>query len=109
MRLAKKIEAGAQFIQTQLVFNVERFRDYMKRVVDMGLHEKTAIMVGIGPVRSARAAQFMATKVPGMEVPDSVIERLEGLSDEDAEMAGLDLCCEIGEALGLYPRPRLQD
>ena len=135
-RLAKKIEAGAQFIQTQLVFNVERFRDYMKRVVDMGLHEKTAIMVGIGPVRSARAAQFMATKVPGMEVPDSVIERLEGLSDEDAEMAGLDLCCEIGEqvreiegvrglhimaigwpaavpeivkALGLYPRPRLQD
>ncbi len=72
-RLAKKVEAGAQFIQTQLVFNVERFREYMKRAVDLGLHEKTAIMAGIGPVRSLKAAQFMATKVPGMEVPDSVI------------------------------------
>ena len=81
----RRSRPGAQFIQTQLVFNVDRFREYMKRVVDMGLHEKTAIMAGIGPVRSLKAAQFMATKVPGMEVPDSVIQRLEGLSDEDAE------------------------
>ena len=133
-RLAKKVKAGAQFIQTQLVFNVDRFREYMKRVVDLGLHEKTAIMAGIGPVRSLKAAQFMATKVPGMEVPDAVIQRLEGLSDEDAETAGMDICCEIGERvreiegvrglhimaigwpaavpeivkrLGLYPRPTL--
>lgn len=98
-RLAKKVEAGAQFIQTQLVFNVDRFREYMKRAVDLGLHEKTAIMAGIGPVRSLKAAQFMATQVPGMEVPDRVIERLEGLSDEDAEKAGLDLCCKIGQQL----------
>ncbi len=131
-RLAKKIEAGAQFIQTQLVFNVDRFREYMKRVVDTGLHERTAMMAGIGPVRSLKAAQYMATKVPGMEVPDSVIQSLEGLSEGDAEKAGLEICCEIGEqvreiegvrglhimaigwpaavpevvkGLGLYPRP----
>ena len=133
-RLAKKVEAGARFIQTQLVFNVDRFREYMKRVVDLGLHEKTAILAGIGPVRSHRAAQHMATKIPGMEVPEAVLERLEGLSDEDAEKAGMDLCCEIGEQvreiegvrglhimaigwpaavprvverLGLFPRPAL--
>ena len=133
-RLAKKVEAGARFIQTQLVFNVDRFRDYMKRVVDLGLHEKTAILAGIGPVRSLRAAQHLATKIPGMEVPRAVLERLEGLSDEDAEKAGMDLCCEIGERvreiegvrglhimaigwpaavpqvverLGLFPRPAL--
>jgi 5,10-methylenetetrahydrofolate reductase len=131
-RLAKKVEAGARFIQTQLVFNIDRFREYMKRVVDMGLHERTAIMAGIGPIRSLKAAQFMATRVPGMEVPEWVIQRLEGLSDTDVEKAGLGLCCEIGQQvreiegvrglhimaigwpaavpeivkqLGLYPRP----
>jgi methylenetetrahydrofolate reductase (NADPH) len=132
-RLAKKVQAGAQFIQTQLVFNLERFREFMQRVVDLGLHEKTVIMAGIGPVRSLRAAEYMANQVPGLEVPDSVVARLRGLSKEDQEKAGLDLCCEIGEAvrsiegvkglhimaigwpaavpeivrnLGLYPRPR---
>ena len=97
MRLAKKVVAGAQFIQTQLIFNVDRFREFMKRVVDLGLHEKIAILAGIGPVRSQKVAEYMKSEVAGMDVPDWVLKRLEGLSKEDQAKAGLDICCEIGE------------
>ena len=94
-RLAKKIVAGAQFIQTQLIFNVDRFREFMKRVVDLGLHEKIAILAGVGPVRSSKAAEYMKNEVAGMDVPDWVLKRLEGLSKEDQQKAGLDICVEI--------------
>jgi len=131
-RLAKKVAAGAQFIQTQLVFNLERFRGYMRRVVDLGLHEQVAIMAGIGLTRSLRVARYMHDNVPGIDVPESMLQRFEGLSEEDQEKAGFDLSCEIAEevrsiegvgglhimamnwtaavprltrALGLYPRP----
>jgi methylenetetrahydrofolate reductase (NADPH) len=99
VRLAKKVAAGAQFIQTQLVYNLDRFREYMKRVVDLGLHEKTAILAGLGPVKSAAGLQFMRDQVAGMDVPDSLLERFRGLSKEDQQEAGLDLACEIGEEL----------
>lgn len=132
IRLAKKIAAGADFIQTQLIYNVPRFREYMKRVVDMGLHEKTAILAGIGPVRSARAAEYMRDEIAGMDVPDDIVNRLEGLDKDKAAEEGVQLCVEIGEEvsqiegvrglhvmavswhsvlpdlvtrLGLYPRP----
>jgi methylenetetrahydrofolate reductase (NADPH) len=95
VRLAKKIAAGAQFIQTQLVYNVPRFREYMKRVVDMGLHEKTAVLAGVGPIRSARAAEFMRDNVAGMDVPDAVVRRLEGLDKEKAAEEGVQICVEI--------------
>lgn len=97
MRLAKKIVAGAQFIQTQLIFNVDRFREFMKRVVDLGLHEKVAILAGIGPMRSLKGAEYMRNEVAGMDVPDWVLKRLEGLSKEDQAKAGLDIGCEIGQ------------
>jgi methylenetetrahydrofolate reductase (NADPH) len=132
IRLAKKIRAGAQFIQTQLVFNLPRFREYMARVVDMGLHEQVPILAGIGPIRSLEGASFMADRIAGMDVPEYVFERFHGLSADDQAKAGLDLCCEIGHKvmaiegvrglhimavgwpaavpeivrnLGLYPRP----
>jgi len=135
LRLAKKIAAGAQFIQTQLVFNIPRFREFMAQIVDMGLHEKVAILAGIGPVRSIRAVQYMANEVPGLDVPEWVVKRMEGLSKEDQAKAGIDLCCEIAEQvreiegvrglhimainwaqaipeiverLGLYPRPSFE-
>jgi methylenetetrahydrofolate reductase (NADPH) len=98
-RLAKKVAAGAQFIQTQLVFNLDRFREYMKRVVDLGLHEQAAILAGIGPVRSLRACRYMATKVAGMDVPDWVSDRFRGLPKKDRAKAGVDLCCEIAHQL----------
>lgn len=99
IRLAKKVLAGAQFIQTQLVFNLDRFREYMHRVVDLGLHEKVAILAGIGPVKTLAGLEFMAERVAGMDVPDSIVARLRGLSKEDQARAGLDLACEIGQAV----------
>jgi methylenetetrahydrofolate reductase (NADPH) len=99
LRLAKKIAAGAQFIQTQLVYNVDRFRDYMHQVVDLGLHEKAAILAGVGPVKSLAGLEFMRTQVAGMDVPESLLGRFRGLSKEDQQKAGLDLACEIGEQL----------
>jgi len=135
LRVAKKVVAGAQFIQTQLIYNVPRFREFMARIVDMGLHEHVAILAGVGPIRSLRSAQFMRDHVAGMDVPDVIVKRLEGLSKEDQARAGLDLCCEIAEQvraiegvrglhimavgwpsaipqivekLGLYPRPAVE-
>lgn len=93
LRLAKKIEAGAQFIQTQYVYDMERFREYMKRVEDLGLLDKVFILIGVGPVRSAKAATWMRDKVPGLHVPDEIIERLAG--SQDQARAGRDLCVEL--------------
>jgi len=76
-RLGKKVAAGADFIQTQLIFNVPKFAEYMRRVVDLGLHEKTYILAGVGPMRSLGAAKYMATKVPGMEVDPEYIQRMQ--------------------------------
>jgi methylenetetrahydrofolate reductase (NADPH) len=95
MRVAKKIVAGAQFIQTQLIFNVDRFREFMKRVVDLGLHEKVAILAGVGPIKSLKVAEYMANEVAGVEIPQSIIDRLSPLSKEDQAKAGVDLCCEV--------------
>lgn len=97
IRLMKKIAAGAQFIQTQIIFNVPRFKEFMARVVDLGLHEKVFIMAGVGPVRSMRAAEYMAHNVPGLDVPEGVLKRLEGLDKTDQAQAGIDLCCEVIE------------
>ena len=98
-RLAKKVAAGAQFIQTQLVYNVDRFREYMKRVVDLGLHEKTAILAGVGPIRSLRAAEYMANEVAGMDVPDQFLRRMRGLDKEKAAETGAEICIEIAEEI----------
>lgn len=96
-RLAKKVAAGADFIQTQLIYNLPRFREYMKRVVDMGLHEQTAILAGVGPIRSARGAEFMKNEVAGMDVPDEIIARMKGLGKEEAAAEGVNICIEIAE------------
>ena len=94
-RLAQKIVAGAQFIQTQLIYNVDRFQEFMKRVVDLGLHEKVAILAGVGPIRSRRVAEYMQKEVAGMDVPQAIVDKMRGLSKEDGEKYGVDLCCEI--------------
>ncbi len=97
MRLAKKVAAGAQFIQTQLIYNVPRFRDYMRQVVDMGLHEQTAILAGVGPLRSVRGAEFMKNEVAGMDVPDEIVRRMKGLDKDKAAEEGVNICIEIVE------------
>ena len=80
-RLGKKIEAGAQFVQSQYCFDVPMFRDYMKKVRDLGFHEKCYILVGVGPLASAKTAKWIRSNVPGIHIPDHVIARLEGAQD----------------------------
>ncbi|MCW5706344.1 methylenetetrahydrofolate reductase [Shinella yambaruensis] len=92
-RLAKKIEAGAQFVQSQYCFDVPMFREYMKKVRDLGLDEKCYILVGVGPMASAKTAKWIRSNVPGIHIPDSVIARLEGAQDQKKE--GKQLCIDI--------------
>ncbi len=93
-RLAKKIEAGADFIQTQCIYNMDKFREFMKRVVDMGLHEKCYILAGVTPMKSLGMARYMATQVPGMDVPDSLIQRLKGAGKGKVAEEGIKFALE---------------
>lgn len=101
LRLQKKWEAGAEFIQTQFCFDVPRLRAFMERVCDLGLHEKLFILVGVGPLKSARAAEWMRTHVPGVHIPDEVIARLAGASQPQRE--GKRLCVEIIQQVRAIP------
>lgn len=93
LRLAKKIEAGAQFVQTQYCFDVERLAQFMASCRDLGLLEKVFILVGVGPLASARAAEWIRSNVPGVHIPDSIISRLAGSKDQKKE--GKTLCIEF--------------
>ena len=92
-RLAKKIEAGAQFVQSQYCFDVPMFRAYMEKVRDLGLHEHCHILVGVGPMVSARTARWIRSNVPGVHIPDAIIARLEGATDQKKE--GKQICIDI--------------
>jgi len=132
-RLAKKAAAGADFIQTQIVYNVDKFAKWMKGVRDRGLHESIKILAGVAPIKSVGAARYMKTRVPGMDVPDSIVARLQGVPREQVSEEGIKLCVdiinqvreiegvagihlmaieweeavpEIVEAAGLLPRPK---
>lgn len=93
-RLANKIDAGADFIQTQCIYNMPRFRDFMKKAVDMGLTEKTYLLAGVTPMKSARMAQYMAKMVPGMDVPEELIERLKGAGKGKQAEEGIKFAIE---------------
>lgn len=95
LRLAKKVAAGADFIQTQYCFDIPRLQEYMARVRDMGLHEKVFILVGVGPLRSERAAEFMRTKVPGVYIPDAIVERLRKTPKKQKQAEGKQICVEM--------------
>jgi methylenetetrahydrofolate reductase (NADPH) len=92
-RTAKKIAAGAQFIQTQYCYDVPRLREYMKSLDDMGLLDKVFILVGVGPLRSAKVAEWMRSNVPGVHIPDSVIKRLAGA--EKPALEGRQICIDL--------------
>ena len=95
LRLAKKVEAGAEFIQTQYCFDVPRLAEFMRRVRDLGLHERVFILVGVGPLRGEKAAEFMRAKVPGVYIPDEVIARLRGAPKGKQREEGKRICVEI--------------
>jgi len=131
-RLAKKVACGVEFIQTQCIYNLDRFEEWMKGVRDRGLHEKVFILAGMTPMKSAGMAKFMKNRVPGMDVPDEVVKRLAGVEKKQQAQEGIDICVEsmqrlkeiegvagfhvmaieweekvpeIVERSGLYPRP----
>lgn len=97
LRLAKKVEAGAQFIQTQYCFDIDIFNRYMESVRDLGIHEKVFILPGVGPLASAKSAEWIRTHVPGVHIPDSIIERLRDAHNQAAE--GVDICVEMIQQL----------
>ena len=97
LRLAKKIEAGAQFIQTQYCYDLPVFEAFMRRARDMGLHERVYILVGVGPLRSERAAEFMRTRVPGVHIPDAIVDRLAKTPKKRKREEGIRICVEIIE------------
>lgn len=97
LRLAKKVEAGALFIQTQLIFNITRFKTYMEQVCNLGLHEKVYILAGVGPLKSSRMAQFMANNIPGLDVPDEIVARMEKTPKAAQPEEGIQICTEIIE------------
>jgi len=92
-RLAKKVAAGAQFVQTQYCYDMDLLRAFMKGVEDAGLLDKVFILIGVGPLRSAKAADWMRTNVPGIHIPDAIVNRLKGAQDQARE--GRDLCVDL--------------
>ncbi len=132
IRLAKKVDAGADFIQTQAVYDIKRFSEALRRAEDMGLTERTAILPGIIVPRSAGMLKYMNANVPGIEVPDEMIKRMKDAKDPKSEgieitlelidavknMSGIkgvhlqaieaeELLPDVIKAAGLLPRPRI--
>lgn len=95
IRLMKKVRAGADFIQTQYCFDLPRLEAFMQAVREMGLHKRVFILVGVGPLRSAKAAEWMRTHVPGVVIPDEVIRRLSGVATSKQREEGKRICVEI--------------
>jgi methylenetetrahydrofolate reductase (NADPH) len=92
IRLAKKANAGVDFIQTQCIYDMERFEEWMRQVRERGLHEKVRILAGVTPLKSVGMAKYMRDSVAGLSVPDYYIERLEKAEDKAAE--GIKICVE---------------
>jgi len=99
LRLAKKINAGADFIQTQCIFNVDKFERWMEQVCARGLHKKCYILAGVTPIKSLGAARYMKSKVPGMDVPQEIVDRMASVSKEKQAEEGVTICVETIERL----------
>jgi methylenetetrahydrofolate reductase (NADPH) len=93
-RLAKKIEAGTDFIQTQCIYNMDKFREYIRIANEEGLTEKVYILAGVTPMKSVGMARYMKTKVPGMDVPEEIINRLKGVEKGKVAQEGINIACE---------------
>jgi methylenetetrahydrofolate reductase (NADPH) len=94
LRLAKKVQAGADFVQTQCIYNMARLREWLKQANDLGLTEKVYVLAGLTPMKSLGMARYMQQNVPGLDVPDWVIERLKGVEKSKQASEGIAICCE---------------
>ena len=99
LRMAKKIEAGADFFQTQYCFDLPRLCEFMSVVRDLGLTERAFILVGVGPLRSAKAAEWMRSHVPGVVIPDKIIHHLNSVPVSRQREEGKRICTEIIQAV----------
>ena len=98
-RLSKKINAGVDFIQTQCIYNIDKFEKWMKGVTDRGLHKKVYILAGITPMKSAGMARYMKKKVPGMDVPDEIVKRIADVPQKKQADEGIKICVETIQRL----------
>ncbi len=99
IRLAKKVDAGADFIQTQCIYNMDRFKEWIRQAREEGLTEKTCILGGVTPLKSAGMARYMANKVAGMDVPEELIKRMDGVPKDKATEEGIKICVETIQEL----------
>jgi methylenetetrahydrofolate reductase (NADPH) len=133
-RLAKKIAAGVEFIQTQCIYNIKKFEEWMKGVRERDLHKQVYILAGLTPFKTAGMAKYIKNRVPGMDVPDEVVKRMSDTPKEKQAEEGLNICIEtinhlksiegvsgfhimaieweekvpfIVQEAGLYPRPEV--
>ena len=105
-RLGKKMKAGCEFIQTQCIYNMERFSRWMEMVCDRGFHEKCAVLAGVTPFKTAGMANYMKKNVPGMDVPDEMIARMKGVPKEKQAEEGIKICVEQIQQLREIPGVR---
>jgi len=99
LRLAKKIDAGADFIQTQCIYNMDRFSEWIRRSREEGLTQKVYILGGVTPLRSAGMARYMNNKVAGMDIPESIIKRMDSVDKKHQADEGVKICLETIEQL----------
>jgi methylenetetrahydrofolate reductase (NADPH) len=101
LRLAKKIKAGVDFIQTQAIFDIDKFSKWMEMVTDRGLDKECHILAGVIPIRTVGMARYMRDKVPGVAIPDSIVTRMEDAKESKEE--GLKICLETIEQIKDIP------
>jgi methylenetetrahydrofolate reductase (NADPH) len=99
IRMAKKVRAGAEFIQTQCIYNLERFQEWMAQVRDRGLHNQVYILGGLTPLKSAKMAEYMRSQVAGMDIPEGLVNRMKGVPAKDQRREGLKITVETIQAL----------
>jgi methylenetetrahydrofolate reductase (NADPH) len=102
-RLGKKVSAGAEFIQTQFVYDIPAFSSWMEQVRDLGLTERCHIIAGVGPIRTLRALDHMRNNVPGLHIPDEIDRRLRGVPEDRIADEGMRLCAEIVQLVREIP------
>ena len=103
LRLGKKVRAGAEFIQTQCIYNLPKFKDWMGQVRDRGIDGKVFILGGVTPLKSARMAEYMGQNVAGMDIPEEIITRMKSVAPKEQRAEGLKICVETIQALREIP------
>lgn len=99
VRLEKKVKAGAEFIQTQCIYDLEKFERFMTMVRERGIHRKTAILAGVIPLKSFGMARYMKENVAGVQIPDEIMQRMKSTPKEKQADEGIKICLEIIERL----------